>query len=282
MKKRQINVAVLDLYDNEPNQGMRCIKEIIESWDGKIHDLPVSYNIYDVRYKTEVPNLQYDIYISSGGPGSPYDGEGSKWEKEYFRLLDRIWNHNQQNNDQRKFLFFICHSFQMMARFFDLATVQKRNKQSFGIIPVTRTKEARADQLLGELPDTYYAADFRQFEVVAPKEKVFRELNAKLLSREKFRIDPTMERALMAVRLSDEIFGTQYHPEADPISMLYHFQQPERKTQVVAEYGEDQYYNMIEHLEDPTNILLTRSKILPVFLKTAIEQIAKNSDDNIH
>jgi hypothetical protein len=40
-----------------------------------------------VRQKNEVPDLTYDIYISSGGPGSPLDSIGSDWEAAYFSWL---------------------------------------------------------------------------------------------------------------------------------------------------------------------------------------------------
>jgi GMP synthase-like glutamine amidotransferase len=273
-KDKAIDVAILDLYNNEPNQGMRCIKELITECDQKIPGQSVTYSVYETRYKAIVPGLeQHDIYISSGGPGSPFEGEGSVWEQKYFELIDQIWNFNQQNHDRKKYVFFICHSFQMMARFFNLAMIRKRNHQSFGILPVHKTALANTDSLLRDLPEPYYAADFRQFEVVNPDQKQLDSLQAKVLSIESKRKDPSLERALMAIRISEEFIGTQYHPEADPVSMLYHFKQPERKQQVVDEYGEDKYYEMIAHLEDSTNIMLTRRTILPRFLMNAIHKV---------
>lgn len=273
MKKAPIKIAILDLYNNEPNQGMRCLREIVSQCDQNIPGQAVEYRVYETRYQAETPGLEYDIYISSGGPGSPFDGEGMVWEQKYFHLLDQIWSHNQQNHARKKYVFFICHSFQMMARFFKLATVQKRSKRSFGILPVHKTENAREEFLLRDLPEPYYAADFRQFEVVSPDPRRFAELHARILSIETPRKDPGLERALMAIRISNEMVGTQYHPEADPVSMLYHFRQAERKQQVVEEYGEDKYEEMIAHLEDPANILLTRKTILPGFLLDAIEKL---------
>lgn len=273
MKTDAITVAILDLYNNEPNHGMRCIKELVSECDQKIPGQAVTFSVYETRYKAEVPGLNFDIYISSGGPGSPFDGEGSLWEKKYFELIDRIWNYNRQSHARKKYVFFICHSFQMMCRFFQLATVRQRNKRSFGILPVHKTSRAGTDFLLKSMPEPYYAADFRQFEVVNPAQSQMLELGASVLSIESERIDPHLERALMAIRISDEFVGTQYHPEADPTSMLYHFRQPDRKQQVVDEYGEDKYYEMIAHLEDPANILLTRKTILPGFLMDAILKI---------
>lgn len=280
MKTTSIKIAILDLYNNEPNQGMRCLREIVSQCDQKIPGQAVEYRVYETRYRVESPGLEYDIYISSGGPGSPFDGEGMAWEQKYFQLLDQIWNHNQQPHTRKKYVFFICHSFQMMSRFFNLATVQKRSKRSFGILPVHKTENAREEFLLRDLPEPYYAADFRQFEVVSPDSQRLEQLQAKILSIETPRKDPALERALMAIRISGEMVGTQYHPEADPVSMLYHFRQPERKQQVVDEYGEDKYEEMITHLKDPANILLTRRTILPGFLMDAIQKLRGENGKN--
>lgn len=277
MTKDLFKIAIIDLYDNEPNHGMRCIQELIKQCDQSFPEKTIRYDIFETRYKNEVPGLDYDIYLSSGGPGSPFDGKGKAWEVNYFNLINRIWNHNQGNNEIRKYVFFICHSFQMMCRFFGLGTIQERSRRSFGILPVNKTESGKREFLLSGLPDTYFAADFRNYEVVQPDSSAFRQLDAVVLSREARRIDPDQERALMAIRVSREFVGTQYHPEADPISMLDYFQKPDWKKQVVDEHGEKVYYDMISHLEAPDHILLTRRTILPLFLKDAIENISRQT-----
>jgi len=78
---------------------------------------------------------------------------------------------------------------------------------------------------------------------------------------------------LAAVRISDEIVGTQFHPEADPDSMLYHFKQDERKQQVVEKYGEERYFEMIRILERPDTIKKTRKTVIPSFLNNAIDEL---------
>jgi len=68
---KKLKLAILDMYENAPNEGMRCIKAIAQA-----HADFVDWKVFDVRHKNEVPGNEYDIYISSGGPGSPFDGEG--------------------------------------------------------------------------------------------------------------------------------------------------------------------------------------------------------------
>src|SRR5690606_6116204 len=127
--------AVLDLYNNEQNLGIGNIEEILLDFDLKINNTPVEYKIYNVRAGGDIPSIDNDIFISSGGPGDPFDGQNKKWEKNYFNLLDSIWNHNQ-NSENKKHVFFICHSFQIMARYFKIAEVTKRHSRSFGVYPV--------------------------------------------------------------------------------------------------------------------------------------------------
>ena len=211
------------------------------------NDIEISYEVFDTRFKGEVPGIENDIFISSGGPGSPFEGEGTQWEKDYFNLIQKIWDHNQNNPERKKYLFFICHSFQMMGRFFKFGTVNQRHSKSFGVMPFSLTKEGKSDPILNGLSNPFYAADIRQFQVIEPDKKVMKELGAKILSYEIVDDDAKAQPSIAAIRISDEIAGTQFHPEADPDSMLYHFKQDERKKQVVEKYGEEKI------LRDDTN-----------------------------
>ena len=270
-----IKIATIDLYNNERNEGMRCIKEIVSEAQSRNNGLDITYEVFDTRFKDEVPGLDKDIYISSGGPGSPFEGDGTQWEKDYFNLIQKIWDYNQNNPERKKYLFFICHSFQMMGRFFKFGTVNQRHSKSFGVMPFTLTKEGKADNILKELSNPFYSADIRQFQVVEPDKKVIKELGAKILSYEIVDDDLKAQPALAAVRISDEIVGTQFHPEADPESMLYHFKQDERKQQVVEKYGEERYFEMIRILERPETIKKTRKTVIPSFLNHAIDELSR-------
>lgn len=273
MTKSKIKVATIDLYNNERNEGMRCIKEIVSEAGAAFPNIVLDYNVFETRYKGDIPDLSNDIFISSGGPGSPFEGEGTKWEKDYFNLLENIWEHNQKNTEQKKYVFFICHSFQMMARFFEFGTVQQRFINSFGVMPFSKTDDGNNDPLLKELDTIFYAADIRHWEVINPDAKKLSELGGKILSWEVPEEENKDNPAIAAVRISNEIAGTQFHPEADPESMLYHFKQPERKEFVIKRYNEEKYYEMISLLEDPKKIKLTRKTVIPSFLNNAINEL---------
>jgi Asp-tRNA(Asn)/Glu-tRNA(Gln) amidotransferase C subunit len=70
--KKIVRIAILDMYEGYENQGMRCLREIINQF-GEINNLDVEWDEFDVRLKNEIPDINYDIYISSGGPGSPLE-----------------------------------------------------------------------------------------------------------------------------------------------------------------------------------------------------------------
>ncbi|HUX61290.1 MAG TPA: hypothetical protein VMV32_08250 [Ignavibacteriaceae bacterium] len=273
MKKKEIKLAIIDLYNNEINEGIRCIKDIITESNKNINSTQIRFDIFDIRYKNEVPDMSYDIFISSGGPGSPFAGVDQKWEHDYFSIVDKIWNNNQREKEKKKYIFFICHSFQMMARYFKFAEVKERYEKSFGVHPFRRTEDGKRDPILSNLPDPFYAADFRQFEVIEKNQRVLNELGGKILALELEDKEMKHESAIMAVRISEEIAGTQFHPEADPTSMVYHLDQEERKKYVAETYGVDKYAEMLSYLEDPDKLKLTRRTVLPTFLELAIKAL---------
>jgi len=261
-------LAILDMYEGLPNQGMRCIKEILSQF-GDV----VEWEIFDVRSLAEVPDLSFDIYISTGGPGNPSDGDGI-WDVKYYKWLEAVWQWNLNPENSRKHVFLICHSFQMACLHFDLAAVSRRKSVSFGTFICHITEEGRDEPLFEGLDNPFYVADFRDFQLTQPDEDRFESMGAKIVALEKVRPHVPLERALMAVRFSDEIFGSQFHPEADSEGMLKHFLDPERRQKIIKEHSEEKYLQMIEHLNDPGKIGLTHDIILPLFLQRALRSIS--------
>ncbi len=262
-------LALLDLYDGIPNQGMRAIKEILDEYDAT-----VTYDVFDVRAKHEIADLSYNIYISSGGPGNPLEGDGV-WEVSWKKLIDDIWDHNQNETDpaKKKYVFFICHSFQMACHHFELGDITPRKVSSFGIYPCHKTREGKEDRLLKDLDDPYWVVDMREWQLIQPRRKVFRDHGAEIISLEKIRTHIEYERAIMAVRFSDEIVGTQFHPEADPYGMKVHFAKEENKQKVLTNYSIRKYHSMMNHLEDPERIKHTHNTVLPAFVNNALEKL---------
>lgn len=268
-EKTSIKVAILDLYNGHPNQGMRCFQEILDKYKTQ-NQLDLSYEVFDVRGNNEVPGIGFDIYISSGGPGSPIDSEGSVWENSYFNLIGQIQKHNGSGHPQKKYVLFVCHSFQLMCRHYGLGTVNQRHSTSFGILPVHQTAAGHQDPVFAGLPEPFYSVDSRDWQVIQPNHNRFAELGATLLAIEKERPNVAFERCMMAVRFNEYFLGTQFHPEADPAGMRLRLLEPLKKEQTVAEHGEQKYNEMLERSEDPDKLKLTQNTLIPNFLNQAI------------
>jgi len=89
-----IRIAVLDLYNNFRNEGMRCIYQLLRRAEAA-HNLTFQVDTFNVRAENQVPGLDYDIYISSGGPGSPLPSD-EPWEPLYFEFIDSLLAYNQR------------------------------------------------------------------------------------------------------------------------------------------------------------------------------------------
>ncbi len=269
-----IKIAILDLYEGFTNQGMRCIREILNQF-GEMSNLDIEVDEFDVRLKNETPNLSYDIFISSGGPGSPLDTEGSEWEKAYFHWLKQVehWNNNEANV-QKKHVFFICHSFQLICRHYELATVCKRNSTSFGVFPIHLITAGKQEEVFANMKDPFYAVDSRDYQVIQPNHNKIKKMGASILAIEKERPHVQhLERAVMAMRFNEYMIGTQFHPEADAIGMSMYLQTEEKKKTVIENHGEAKWVSMIEQLNDPDKIVHTYNHILPNFLTVAVESM---------
>jgi homoserine O-succinyltransferase len=273
VEKKQFRIAILDLYEGVANQGMRCIREIINQFSD-FNNLEISWDEFDVRQKNEIPDLSYDIFISSGGPGSPLDSIDSEWEKVYFTWLHTIekWNANEANI-QKKYVFFICHSFQLACRHYNIGNVCQRKSTSFGVFPVHLLKDGKREIVFEEMKDPFYAVDSRDYQVIEPKHNTLHHLGATILAIEKERPHVQLERAIMAVRFNEYMIGTQFHPEADAVGMSMHLQTEDKKKTVIENYGHDKWSSMIEQLNDPDKIVYTYEHILPNFLQIAVQSL---------
>ncbi len=268
-----IRVGILDMYEGADNQGMRCIREILNQF-AEMHGLDLVKEEFDVRRKVELPSLDFDIYISSGGPGSPLDSKGSEWENAFFDWIKKVEKYNAaEENVVKKQVFFICHSFQLACRYFDIADVSKRKSTAFGVFPIHYLLDAKDDCIFAKLTDPFYAVDSRDFQVTGPKHNHLKEIGGKILAIEKARPHVPLERAIMSVRFNENMVGTQFHPEADAVGMSMHLQTEARKKIVVDNHGLEKWQSMIDHLGDPDKIAHTYAQILPNFLNEALSKM---------
>lgn len=271
VRDKKIRVAILDLYEGAPNEGMRCIRDIVKAYC-KEHALQLTLNEFELRLSKQVPGLDYDVYISSGGPGSPLASEGSDWEKLYFKWIAEIEEYNNNSeNTEKKYVLFICHSFQLACRYFDVGNVAKRKSTAFGVFPVHLIEEGKQEPIFTGLGDPFYAVDSRDYQVIQPNYDKLESMGATVLAIEKERPHIPLERAVMAIRFNEYMLGTQFHPEADAIGMSMYLQREDKKDMVIENHGFDKWRSMIEQLNDPDKILWTYSHVIPNFMDQAIK-----------
>jgi homoserine O-succinyltransferase/O-acetyltransferase len=274
--QKPLKIAILDMYNNFPGEGMRCIINLINEFQAK-EGIEVETQIFNVRANNEIPDLSHDIYISSGGPGSPLI-LGESWEEPYFKFIDSVFEHNKSESvkygeSTKKFMFLICHSFQVVARHLGIGNVTKRRSTAFGVFPVNQIDKNVHEELFDGLPEPFFVVDSRDYQLVSPNKKRIKELGVTILRMEKERPHINLERAIMAIRFSNEVFGTQFHPEADGIGMKKYLSSEDKKKAVIKTHGLEKYNDMIDKLDDPDKIILTESIIIPKFLKNAMESV---------
>ncbi len=269
-ENRPIRIAILDLNEGRPNQSMRCIRQILHEW-AEDNSTAIQQTEFDVRVKNELPDTSFDIYISSGGPGDPLSTRFDDWDINWNRWLNEMerWNNNP-SNARKKHIFFICHSFQLASRYFNIGVLRKRRSTAFGVFPVHMLEDGKDETVFDGLRDPFYAVDSRDYQLVQPNLSLLNEMGAQILCIEKDRPHVPYERAVMGIRFNEYMIGTQFHPEADPVGMSRHLQTEEKRKIVIESYGEEKLNNMLEHLSDPDKIMWTYSRILFNFLDSAV------------
>jgi homoserine O-succinyltransferase len=276
-ENKQIRIAILDLYEGQANQGMRCIREILQQW-GDSNGFSIAYDEFDVRLNLAVPDTSYDLYISSGGPGSPVESEGSQWENKYFDWIRSMETFNRNTaHANRKHVLFICHSFQLACRYFQVGNVCRRKSTAFGVFPIHMLQDGKNEPVFDGLKDPFYSVDSRDYQVIEPDHARIRRMGARILAIEKNRPHVPYERAVMAMRFSEYFIGTQFHPEADAVGMRMYLQREDKKQTVIENHGEPKWESMVEQLQDPEKIMWTYKHVLPNFLDLAVREPVLNS-----
>jgi GMP synthase-like glutamine amidotransferase len=217
-----IRIAVLDMYAGAPNLGMRCIHNLIHEWGAKKgHEIVLT--IFNTRGNCEIPDDSYDIYISSGGPGSPLESIKDQWDLAYSNWLDHMYAIHKP-------VFLICHSFQIACRHFDIGKVCLRRSRQIGILPVHALIE---DELFNGLSETFYAMESRSYQIIEPNDEKINRMNAQIMALEKRRPTVPLERAIMAIKFSKNMYGVQFHPEADVKELNAYFNEASTKQTIV-------------------------------------------------
>jgi GMP synthase-like glutamine amidotransferase len=248
------------MYDDTSNLGMTCIVDIINDWS-KNRNIEMQYHIFPLRHKGEIPDHSFDIYLSTGGPGSPIDSQGSTWDTLYVNWL-------QDMLLLKKPVLLICHSFQIACRHFNLGKISLRKSRQVGILPV---HPIEYNHLFEGLEDPFYTLESRLYQITEPNDELISSMGASIIALEKIRPQVPLERAIMGIQFNEYMAGVQFHPEGEYHILLDYFKEEKIKNSIIEEFGIEKWDRMIEHLNDPRKIKSTFHAIIPNFLDKALK-----------
>jgi homoserine O-succinyltransferase len=170
MSFRPLRLAIIDMNNAHVNQAMRCLRGLAASFFEHVQrhnpGLPCELVEVSPRDTGDLIPRDCDLYLSSGGPGSPFDGDGQGWADDYGRFSDHVVEHAVRGGADQRALFAICYSFEMVVRHFKLANIAPRAERKFGVMPIYTTSDGQRHQLLASFGDRLFAFEHRNWEAI--------------------------------------------------------------------------------------------------------------------
>ncbi len=276
MNSKSLRVAVVDMNAGHVNQAIRCLGVLIDQLAGRVEQTNPGLRVERVhvspRDKGDVPPSDCDIYICSGGPGSPFDGDGERWVDDFSHVLDDVVDKNHESDDAPGALC-ICYSFEMAIRHFGVAEVAPRATRKFGVMPIYTTDDGRKHPLLAPFGDRLFAFEHRNWEAIGLDESKLERHGGTLLARES-RDGFSKGAALMALEFAPGVEGVQFHPEADRPGVMAWVARPEQADAFKLAYGITTYERMLKTLDDPNRLARTFALLIPGWLTRRFNRIA--------
>ncbi|MFO0591829.1 MAG: hypothetical protein U0441_30055 [Polyangiaceae bacterium] len=265
---RPFRLCIVDMNDGHANQAMRCFRTMAARFFSRVAatNPNVRCELAEVSLRnTEDDIPDADLYLSSGGPGSPFDGDGKEWVNRYYRFLDRVVDAAEDGGPDQQALFAVCYSFEMIIRHFKVAVMQPRQERKFGVMPVYMTPEGQEHPLLSPFADRLFAFEHRNWEAVDLDTRKLASLGGQLLARES-RDGVSKGRAVLGLDVTAGVEAVQFHPEADRAGVVSWVSRPDQAAAFKATYGEVTYQAMLRTLDDPRRLARTFALVIPGWL----------------
>lgn len=276
-----LRLCLVDMNNGVANQATRCFRRIFDAFAHKVRaanpGLDLHFKHVQPRNLGELPDREVDLVMSSGGPGSPFDGYEDKWCTGYRRFLDSVVERNLKDPIHSPSLFVVCHSFEIAVTHFAIAEMTRREKLKFGSMPAYVTEKGMQSELFRPFGDRLFVWEHRSWQAVNLDEKRLASLGGELWAVES-RPGGTVDKgpANMAFRFAPGIVGTQFHPEADNPGVMAWINRPEHAADLKDVYGNALYERMIQTLKDPTRLARTFALLLPGWLARRFNEIAED------
>jgi GMP synthase-like glutamine amidotransferase len=269
------------------NEAIRCFHRILDGFRARVRranpDVEVVTRHVQPRNLGEAAPDDSDLYLATGGPGSPFDGYDDPWCTKYKGFLDRLVEEALRGRDVPRAALVVCHSFEIAVAHTRVATMERRPTRKFGMMPVYPTPAGRRSPLLAAFGERFFAWEHREWQAVGLDRARLAQMGGELWATES-RVDPETLAVLpgaahkgdglLVFRFSANLEGTQFHPEADKEGALEWILRPEQTKAAIDAYGEAMYRRMLKSLDDPTRLARTFERFIPGWLDRKFDELA--------
>lgn len=260
------------------NQATRCFRRIVDAFGQRVRNVnpgvELVFKHVQPRNLGELPSHEDDLVLSSGGPGSPLDGYDDAWCVGFRKYLDHVVDKNTADTATAPKMLVVCHSFQLTVLHFAVATMRKRAALKFGLMPAYMTREGERADFLAPFGYRLFCWEHRNWEAVELDSKKLSALRGEVLAKETHEGGANKGEAILALRFSPGIAGTQFHPEADKPGVMNWIERPEHKVAVQDAYGEALYDRMVKSLGNPDRLAKTFALLIPGWLTYRFNELA--------
>jgi GMP synthase-like glutamine amidotransferase len=276
-----LRLCLVDMNNGHANQASRCFAVLVDDFFAKVKarnpQIHCEFSKVEPRNKGELPSDSCDFYLSSGGPGGPFDHDGDPFYAQYRSWVDGVVDENLRNGagQPSRSVFAVCYSFEVLVRHFGVATMQERARRRFGVMPVYTTSEGMSHPLTGVFDDRLFAFEQRSWEAVGLEERTLRELGGKLLAQES-RDGKSKGQGLLAFDFAPGVLGTIFHPEADKPGVVAWLSRRDQAEAFIDAYGAVTYERMISTLDNPSRLAKTFTQMLPGWLVRKFNTLAEH------
>jgi len=274
-----LRLCLVDMNNGVANEATRCFRRLFEGFSARVRaanpGLEIQFRHVQPRNLGELPDKNVDLVLSSGGPGSPFDGYEDGWCTGYRKFVDQVVESTLKDAYKAPALFAVCHSFEICINHFGFATMTRRDNLKFGVMPCYTTEEGRKTSLFEPFEDRLFVWEHRRWQATDLDEKKLRTLGGALLaveSRPGGEVDKG--RGLLGFNFAPGVVGTQFHPEADRPGVMAWVNRPEHAADLVDAYGQSLYERMLRTLSDPSRLARTYALVIPGWLTHRFNQLA--------
>ena len=273
-----LRVCLVDMNNGVANQATRCFRRIIDAFGARVRErnpgVELLFKHVQPRNLGELPAPDEDLVLSSGGPGSPFDGYDDPWCTGYRAFLDRAVESNVKDPTSAVKVFVVCHSYELAVIHFKVAQMRRRASLKFGLMPAYMTGDGQQTDYFLPFGYRLFCWEHRNWEAAELDTKRLAELGGALLAKETAEGGAYKGDALLAFRFAPGVDGTQFHPEADKPGVMNWIERPEHKIAVTDAYGEALYERMVKSLGNPDRLAKTFALVLPGWLTTRFNVLA--------